>query len=72
VNLKVIPKLLYNNQFPNNIIVINTIGIYYNLRVPEYEAFITNIYKINQILQNRQAVVIQSIDKDLEDWDTAV
>jgi hypothetical protein len=50
-----------------DIVAISAIGMHFNLRVKENEAFTTSLYKLDRILEEREAILIHEIDQDPED-----
>src|SRR6266487_6612701 len=56
-----------------NIATISALGMHYNLRTDENEAFSISLYKIDRILQERQEVELCDIEEDeTKDWEEAL
>jgi hypothetical protein len=55
-----------------DIATISALGMHYNLRAESNEVFVTSLYEINRILQERREVELYNIDKETEDWEGAV
>ena len=48
-----------------NIIVISTIGFYFNIYQRDNKVFITNLYKINQIINKKEEGLAKETNKEL-------
>jgi len=52
------------NLPPVNICCISAIGFYQNLKRPNTIAFITSLYKINQIIKDKEALACNQLSRE--------
>jgi hypothetical protein len=56
------PKIVQIKEHTIDIATISALGMHYNLRIKENEAFITSLYEIDWIIQDRKDIEINAIN----------
>jgi len=52
------------NLLPVNICYISTIGFYQNLKRPNTITFTTSLYKINQLIKDKEALAYNQLNRE--------